>query len=153
MSEVLSTLMLQIRKGIYLGDKKNIDLQKFETEVKVDTYNYVDDNHPLHQLNIYTNKNNNKLSPLIIDIHGGGWIYGDKDTNGLLCMDFAKRGFIVMSMSYRLLPENKLIDMVQDIFASINFLYSLNEKYPIDFSNVIMMGDSAGGSPTVNKTL
>ena len=108
-------------------------------------YKYDNDNNPLHHLNIYLPKDNNETRPLLIDVHGGGWVYGDKDTNGLLCMDFVKRGFITMSMSYRLLPEHKLVEMIQDIFKSLHYLYTLKDKYPIDFENVSMMGDSAGG--------
>ena len=137
--------MLDMRKGIYEGDHPNILLQNYETDVVVHKYKYDHDNNPLHYLNIYLPKDNNETRPLLIDVHGGGWVYGDKDTNGLLCMDFVKRGFITMSMSYRLLPEHKLVEMIQDIFKSLHYLYSLKDKYPIDFENVSMMGDSAGG--------
>ena len=137
--------MLELREGIYQGDHKNILLQNYETDVIVHKYKYLNDNNSLHFLNIYLPKDNFDIRPLLIDVHGGGWVYGDKDTNGLLCMDFVKRGFITMSMSYRLLPEVKLIDMIQDIFASLHYLYTLKNKYPIDFNNVAMMGDSAGG--------
>ena len=137
--------MLDLRNGIYKGDHPNILLQNYETEVIVHKHKYNNDNNYLHYLNIYLPKNNNEVRPLLIDVHGGGWVYGDKDTNGLLCMDFVKRGFITMSMSYRLMPENKLVEMIQDIFESLHHLYSLRNEYPIDFNNVSMMGDSAGG--------
>lgn len=144
-NKLIINKMLELRNGIYRGDHPNILLQNYETEVVVHKYRYSDDNNPLHYLNIYLPKDKFEVRPLLIDIHGGGWVYGDKDTNGLLCMDFVKRGFITMSMSYRLLPEVKLIDMIQDIFASLHYLYTLKEKHPIDFNNVSIMGDSAGG--------
>lgn len=144
MKKQIIAKLLSIREGIYQSDIKNIRLQEYETKVKVDTYSY--GNEDLQKLNIYTtNSFSKQLRPLLIDIHGGGWCYGDKDTNGLLCMDFAKKDYIVMSMSYRLLPEHKLVDAIKDIFNSLHYLYTLKEKYQIDFSNVAIMGDSAGG--------
>lgn len=145
MKELLSKKMLERRKGMFLHDSPNIALQKNETHVDIYTHNYLEDQHPLHKLNIYIKKGCKEKIPLLIDVHGGGWVYGDKDLNGLLCMDFAKRGFITVAMSYRLLPENKLIDMIQDIFASLHFLYRIKDQYPIDFNQVSIMGDSAGG--------
>lgn len=145
MKKILTVKMLKMRNGMFQNDSPNIALQKNETAVDVYTHRYINDSNDLHQLNIYAPKGINKKLPLLIDIHGGGWIYGDKDTNGLLCMDFAKRGFITMSMSYRLLPEYKLLDMIQDIFSSLHYLYSLKSQYLIDFNNVAIMGDSAGG--------
>ncbi len=136
--------LLEVRDGIYQSDLKNIKLQEYETQVKVDSYSYGSDS--LQKLNIYTKKGfSNKAKPLLIDIHGGGWVYGNKDTNGLLCMDFAKKDYIVMSMSYRLIPENQLTDSIKDIFNSLHYLYSLKDTYNIDFNNVSIMGDSAGG--------
>ncbi|UKI14322.1 MAG: hypothetical protein L6V85_09755 [Clostridiales bacterium] len=38
-----------------------------------------------------------KKLPVIIDIHGGGWMYGDKDLNAPYCEALAKRGFVVVS--------------------------------------------------------
>ncbi len=145
MKKQLALKMLEKRREMLQCDTPNIILQKNEINVVVFTYQYVNDNNKLHQLNIYIPKTISKKLPLLIDIHGGAWIYGDKDTNGLLCMDFAKRGFITVSMSYRLLPENKLIDMIQDIFNSLHYLYSLKNQHFIDFNNVAIMGDSAGG--------
>lgn len=144
MKKQIIARLLSIREGIYQSDIKNIRLQEYETKVKVDTYSYGSED--LQKLNIYTtNSFSKKLRPLLIDIHGGGWCYGDKDTNGLLCMGFAKKDYIVMSMSYRLLPENQLVDAIKDIFNSLHYLYTLKDKYLIDFNNVAIMGDSAGG--------
>ena len=138
------TKLLEVRNGIYQSDLKNIRLQEYETQVKVDTYSY--GQQELQKLNVYVKKGYfSKPKPLLIDIHGGGWVYGDKDTNGLLCMDFAKKDYIVMSMSYRLIPEFTILQSIQDIFASLHYLYSLKDKYNIDFNNVAIMGDSAGG--------
>ena len=45
--------LLEVREGIYKSDLPNIKKQKENTTVNVKTYNYHDDGHPLHKLNVY----------------------------------------------------------------------------------------------------
>ena len=48
------TKLLEVRNGIYQSDLKNIRLQEYETQVKVDTYSYGQQN--LQKLNVYVKK-------------------------------------------------------------------------------------------------
>ena len=43
--------------------------------------------------------------PVIVSVHGGGWVYGDKTVYQFYCMSLAQRGFAVVNFSYRLAPE------------------------------------------------
>ena len=106
---------------------------------------YLDDGNPLHLLNIYMPQDAQGLLPVIIDIHGGGWMYGDKDLNRQYDMFFASKGYVVLAMSYRLLPETDLCGQVQDVYASLHWLSTNGEKYHCDLSRVFLTGDSAGG--------
>lgn len=106
---------------------------------------YAKDNHPLHQLNLYYPDTFTGKLPVIIDIHGGGMMYGDKELNQRYCEYLASKGFCVMGMSYRLLPETDLKGMVQDVFDSMHWLDQCGERRDIDFQNVFLTGDSAGG--------
>lgn len=83
--------------------------------------------------------------PVIIDIHGGGWRYGDKDLNDNFCFHLAKKGFNVVSLSYTLAYKAKLINQLQEIHYLINHLYKNNDKYSLDTSSLFLTGDSAGG--------
>ena len=44
--------------------------------------------------------------PVIVSVHGGAWVYGDKERYRFYCMDLATRGFCVVNFSYRLAPEH-----------------------------------------------
>ena len=44
--------------------------------------------------------------PVIVSVHGGGWVYGDKAVYQFYCMSLAQRGFAVVNFSYRLTPQN-----------------------------------------------
>lgn len=59
---------------------------------------YFGDGSKWHLMDVYRpNGTENEKLPVIIDIHGGGWMYGDKDLNEPYCEALAKRGFVVVS--------------------------------------------------------
>ena len=67
--------------------------------------------------------------PTVVDIHGGGWMYGDRHLNRSYCMYLASRGYAVMGMSYRLVPEVTVAGQVQDVFASLRWLAEHGSEY------------------------
>ena len=71
----------------------------------------------------YPAENDGKL-PVIIDIHGGGWMYADKDLNIFYNQYLASRGFLVFSVSYRLVPSVAVPDQLRAlgsrVFREIN---------------------------------
>jgi acetyl esterase/lipase len=94
---------------------------------------------------VYYPKGTVGLLPTVIDIHGGGWMYGDKELNKYYCLYLASRGYAVVNMSYRLLPKTDIKGQVQDIFACLNWLDDNAQKHHADLSRVCLTGDSAGG--------
>lgn len=96
---------------------------------------------------IYYDKNrlaSGKKFPVILYIHGGGFVMGDKDFRWTLCEYFAHNGYLVYDINYRLAPEIGFPDMCNDCVDAINFLETLAEEYPIDLSRVVVSGDSSG---------
>ena len=59
------------------------------------------------KLDVYRQKDATGKLPVIVSVHGGGWVYGDKERYQFYCMDLAERGFAVVNFSYRLAPEYK----------------------------------------------
>ena len=66
---------------------------------------YLPDGDPMHTLNLYRPEGAQGPLPTVVDIHGGGWMYGDRELNRNYCMALAAQGYAVMGMSYRLLPQ------------------------------------------------
>ncbi|MCE5236535.1 MAG: alpha/beta hydrolase [Eubacteriales bacterium] len=106
---------------------------------------YLADGHPMHTLNVYYPEGAAGLLPTVVDIHGGGWMYGDRELNRHFCMFLAAQGYAVVGMSYRLLPETDLRGQVQDIFASLHWLEGHAAEHHCDLTGVFLTGDSAGG--------
>jgi acetyl esterase/lipase len=89
--------------------------------------------------------------PLVIYIHGGGWVGGHtrqaaafSDFPGVLAK-LASEGFVVASLEYRLAAEARYPAQLQDVRAAIRFLKGNAAKYGIDASKVALWGGSAGG--------
>lgn len=100
-----------------------------------------------------------KNRPLVLFIHGGGFFIGDKRDNpiALLCQHFAKMGYVVASINYRMgfKPAKSSIERcgyraVQDAHAAMRFLVHNKEKYRIDPNYLFAAGSSAGGVTTLN---
>lgn len=85
------------------------------------------------------------LLPVIVNIHGGGWVAGSKEIEyGFYAPRLAGRGFAVLNINYRLAPEHILPDMLEDIFAVMRFIEERGEEFHCDKSRVFLEGDSAG---------
>lgn len=87
----------------------------------------------------------NRLLPVIVSVHGGGWVYGDKEGYQFYCMSLAKRGFAVVNFSYRLAPEIKFPASLEDTNLVFTWVLEQAEQYGFDTRYVFAVGDSAGG--------
>lgn len=128
------------------GDAKNIASQSEPEGIsRICDIPYVDDGNPLHMMDVYYPENAQGKLPVIIDIHGGGWMYGTKELNKIYCLNLAKRGFTVFNMSYRLVPEVTVYDQIRDTMSALEYIAGHMDEFPCDKNNIMLTGDSAGG--------
>ena len=83
--------------------------------------------------------------PVLVDIHGGGWITGDKHWRRGLNRAFADMGLCVISPNYGLSPRFKYPECVKHLFACFKWICDHAEERRLDLDNVLITGDSAGG--------
>lgn len=81
---------------------------------------------------------------VIVSVHGGGWVYGDKERYQYYCMDLARRGFAVVNFTYRLAPEHKFPASLEDTNLVFGWVLSNADEYGFDAANIFAVGDSAG---------
>jgi len=85
-----------------------------------------------------------KKLPVIVSIHGGAWVYGDKNLYQFYCMSLAQRGFAVVNFTYRLAPENTFPAQLEDVSLVFEWICNNSAKYNMDSEEVYALGDSAG---------
>ena len=83
--------------------------------------------------------------PVIVSVHGGAWVYGDKERYQWYCMDLASRGFVVVNFTYRLAPEFKFPASMEDTCAVFAWTLAHIAEYGGDPQRIFAVGDSAGG--------
>ena len=86
--------------------------------------------------------------PVIVVVHGGGWVYGDKDLYQYYACTLAERGFAVVCYSYSLAPEYTFPASFVDTNNVISWMYDNADKYGLDMDKVCLAGDSAGAHMT-----
>ena len=105
---------------------------------------YDNKNSKWNLLDVYRPKDRSDLLPVIISVHGGGWVYGDKEVYQFYCMELAKEGFAVVNFSYRLAPEYKFPAPLEDINKVMEWVFEHGAEYGMDLNNIFFVGDSAG---------
>jgi acetyl esterase/lipase len=103
---------------------------------------YVTDGHERQMLDLYIPETDKKV-PLIIWIHGGAWLAGNKDMG--VPVDYLNDGYAVASVNYRLSQHAIFPAQIQDCKAAVRRLRSLAEKLNIDPNRFGAWGPSAGG--------
>ena len=103
----ISKLVQDIRINWAIGDaKRDAGLTTPDDIMRFDDISYGPygkDN----LLDIYVLKDTKTVRPTIVNIHGGGWVYGCKEIYQFYCMRLAERGFTVVNINYRLAPETR----------------------------------------------
>ena len=97
-----------------------------------------------HLLDLYRPKDKEGKLPVLLNIHGGAWVYGDKKVYAPYCMYLAAQGFAVVNASYRLAPKHTFPAPLEDVGAMVEWVVDHAEEYGLDVSNLFFVGDSAG---------
>lgn len=127
-------------------DVGKLDLARLPEEVtEIKDISYIDDNDPGHKMDIYVRKDGSK-KPILIDIHGGGFISEDKAMNRLFGNYMAKLGFVVFELNVRLAyPKWTVFDQVEDIDKGVRFALERAEEHEGDTDMLYIAGHSSGG--------
>lgn len=84
-------------------------------------------------------------SPVILFVHGGGWVMGSLETHDPLCRELALRtGLPVVAVDYRLAPEHRFPAAHDDVAAVLQWLRG-SDQHGLLPTGVVLAGDSAGG--------
>lgn len=125
--------------------KTGTDSTRYTYEVLYNIEYAAVDNQSL-QLDLYQPQDVKVPTPVLVWLHGGAFISGDKATAGKYAPMFARQGIAVASVNYRLVPGAHFPAQVHDVKGAIRFLRASAAKYNLDVNHIGVLGTSAGAS-------
>ena len=96
------------------------------------------------RIDLYTNPNAEKPTPVVLNIHGGGWNHGEKESQSGFG-SFFKNGYAVANVEYRLVDVAPAPAAIEDVRCALIYLYNNAKTLNIDTTKIVIMGGSAGG--------
>ena len=141
----MSLAALMFRLSASRNDKKrDAPLRAPESVSALCDINYMGNRDPYNNLDIYTPKEAAGPLPVVVSVHGGGYVYGTKEVYRYYGMFWATLGYAFVNFNYHLAPRAKFPAQLGELNAVMEFLCRHAEEYGLDLNNVFMVGDSAG---------
>lgn len=107
---------------------------------------YADDGRSRHRLDIYRPRAGVSHAPVIIQIHGGAWVLGDKAQQGLpILYHLAAKGWICVAINYALSPRDPWPAQLVDCKRALAWVREHIAEHGGDPDFVVVTGGSAGG--------
>lgn len=82
--------------------------------------------------------------PLIIFVHGGGLVIGDKSGSRVFCHELARRGFLVFTLNYQLIPAVSVYEQFDDISAGMDAVGRKIIDFDVNPFRIYLVAESAG---------
>lgn len=112
---------------------------------EISDVHYLEDENPNHVLDVYAPGLDTGALPVIVTIHGGGYVSNRKVCNRPHGMWLASQGFKVVNVEYTLYPQATLGQALEEITAAFHWIEANAEEYGFDLDNLFLVGDSSGG--------
>lgn len=106
---------------------------------------YVTSGHAQQKLDLFVPEKAAGPTPLLVWIHGGAWVSGDKADNPPLRRGYVQRGYAVASLNYRLSQTALYPAQIEDCKAALRWLRAHAKEYNLDPARIGVWGGSAGG--------
>ena len=97
------------------------------------------------KLDVYTPPDAKGPTPVVVQIHGGGWIEGTKEAGTLDLIPYLSLGFAAVNVEYRLGRVSRAPAAVIDCRCALHWVFANAKKYNFDVNRVVVTGGSAGG--------
>lgn len=98
------------------------------------------------RLRVYKPKTIGALKPVLVWLHGGGYIIGKPEMDDLSCIQYVRQvGIVLVSVDYRLAPKHPFPAGLEDSYAALKWVDSHSQQLGIDPKRIAIGGASAGG--------
>jgi len=114
---------------------------------------YCEGNDPAHVMDIYLPTHAQGKLPVVLYIHGGAFRYCSKDTHWMMALSYARQGFCVFNINYRLAPKYRFPAALEDASAALIWVHENAGDYGCDPSKLVLAGESAGANLCTGLTI
>jgi len=97
------------------------------------------------KLDLYLPPNRKPPVPVVMLIHGGGWVAGNKEEMGLWALPYLAMGWAVVNVEYRLAESSPAPAAVEDCRCALGWILQNAEEHGLDPKRIVTTGASAGG--------
>jgi len=106
-----------------------------------------------HLMDVYKPMDGAGPHPIVFYVHGGAFRILSKDTHWIMALAFARRGYVVFNVNYRLAPQNRFPAAIADVCHAYAFMVENAARFGGDLSRVVVAGESAGANLATSLTL
>ena len=99
-----------------------------------------------HKLDVYRDATRTGTLPTMMYVHGGGFCVCSKETHAMMALAFARRGFVVFNINYRLAPQHPYPAAFEDASAALLWVRENAYRFGADPDQIVLAGESAGGN-------
>ncbi|HUM07062.1 MAG TPA: alpha/beta hydrolase [Terriglobales bacterium] len=125
-------------------DAATFAAEMFRFEVQTNIVYHTANNYE-NKLDVYRPAEAKGPTPVVIVIHGGGWVEGTKEERVLEMMPYLQMGFAAVNVEYRLGRVSLAPAAVEDCRCALHWVFAHAKEYNFDPQRVVLQGGSAGG--------
>ena len=145
-------------RGISRAGKLHPHAQPHRHDVEVlEDVPYRDTGLGEHRLDVYRpagiRRGELSQAPVVLYVHGGGFRILSKETHWIMGLAYARRGYLVFNISYRLAPRHPFPAAVEDAGAALAWVRDNAARYGGDPERLVLAGESAGANLVTSLSL
>jgi acetyl esterase len=99
-----------------------------------------------HRLDVYRPAGSTERLPVMLYVHGGGFAFCSRQTHWSIAARYARMGFVVFNIDYRLAPAHRFPAAFDDAARALAFVLGQAPAHGGDPARLVLAGESAGGN-------
>ena len=141
---LIAVLLLLASISVAQSDAASFAAELFRYRVETNIVYHTANNYQ-NKLDVYWPDGPSAPTPVVVVIHGGGWVEGTKEERVLEMMPYLQMGFAAVNVEYRLGRISLAPAAVEDCRCALHWVFANAKRYNFDPSRVVLQGGSAGG--------